>query len=148
MEGYAYANRIALYIKQQYSERGVKIYREISIGKTIIGKNRRLDILLVNEIKNLAFAIECKYQEVHGTVDEKIPYTINDLESMQMNGCVTYAGTGFSQGVLHMLEAHPRAVFCLPDDFLARSSQTKELDDVLAMHFGWWDVLVTGKIPM
>jgi hypothetical protein len=28
------------------------------------------------------------------------------------------------------------------------SSETRELDHLLASHFGWWDVIVGGKAPI
>ena len=51
---------------------------------------------------NKAFAIECKFQDSEGTVDEKIPYALDDLQALPMAGCIAYAGTGFSEGVRYM----------------------------------------------
>ena len=66
-----------------------------------------------------------------------------------MAGCIAYAGRGFSEGVLHMLRASPHAAFCLPHAEHAQSNpETRELDHLLAMHFGWWDVLVQGRTPV
>ena len=66
------------------------------------------------ERDNKAFAIECKFQESVGTVDEKIPYALDDLRALPMAGSIAYAGKGFSEGVLHMLRASPHAAYCLP----------------------------------
>jgi PD-(D/E)XK nuclease superfamily protein len=114
MTGGAYADLVAAYVSRRFACRSLKVYREINVGKTIIGKNRRIDVFCVSEITNKAFAIECKYQEVEGTVDEKIPYAIDDLQALPMAGCIAYAGRGFSPGVQHMLEASPHAAYCLP----------------------------------
>ena len=103
MTGAEYANLIAAYVARRFGARGVKVYREIRVGKSIIGKNRCIDVFCVCEVTNKAFAIECKFQDSEGTVDEKIPYTLDDLEAMPMAGCIAYAGKGFSAGVLHML---------------------------------------------
>ena len=66
-----------------------------------------------------------------------------------MEGCIAYAGKGFSEGVLHMLNASPHAAYCLPFDGQTDSSlDTKELDHLLAVHFGWWDVLIGPKRPV
>jgi hypothetical protein len=146
MSGAEYANLIAAYVARRFGARGVKVYREIRIGKSIIGKNRCIDVFCVCEATNKAVAIECKFQESEGTVDEKIPYTLDDLEAMPMAGCVAYAGKGFSAGVLHMLRASTRAAYCLPvADQGDPTADTKELDHLLAMHFGWWDVFVGKK---
>jgi hypothetical protein len=144
--GGEYANLVALYISKRFGVRGLKVYREVKIGKTIIAKNRCIDIFCVSEKSNDAFAIECKFQDSEGTVDEKIPYALDDLKALSMAGCIAYAGKGFSKGVLHMLEASPNAAYCLPvSNQTDTSPDTWELDHLLATHFRWWDVLVGRK---
>jgi len=147
--GTDYANLIASYVARRFGGRGLKVYREIRVGKSIIGKNRCIDVFCVRESDNMAFAVECKYQDSVGTVDEKIPYALDDLAALPMTGCIAYAGRGFSDGVLHMLNAAPRAAYCLPVEGQSESSpDTRELDHLLAAHFGWWDVIVAGKPPV
>ena len=144
-----YANLVAGYLSKRFAARGLKVYREIRVGKTIIGKNRCLDIFCVSDDSQRAFGIECKFQDSQGTVDEKIPYALDDLLALPMPGCIAYAGQGFSDGVLHMLAASRHAAFCLP---LAGqdepTSDTRELDHLLAVNFGWWDVLIEKKRPV
>lgn len=147
MTGGEYANLVAAYVARRFESRGLKAYREVDVGKTIIGKNRCVDILCVAADK--AFAIECKFQDSKGTVDEKIPYALDDLRATPMSGCIAYAGGGFSAGVLHMLAASPDAAFCLPVPGQTQSTtETWELDHRIAMHFGWWDVLIERKQPV
>jgi len=149
VSGTEYANLIASYLARRFGPRGVKVYREIRVGKSIIGKNRCIDVFCVRESDSSAFAVECKYQDSVGTVDEKIPYALDDLDALPMAGCIAYAGKGFSDGVLHMLNASPRAAYCLPFDGQTDSSlDTRELDHLLAAHFGWWDVIVGPKAPV
>ena len=149
MTGSAYADLVASYVSRRFEGRGLKVYREVSLGKSIIGKNRRVDVFCVCERTNQAFAIECKFQDSEGTVDEKIPYALDDLKALPMVGCIAYAGRGFSDGVLHMLEASPHAAYCLPIPEQSEPSlETRELDHLMAMHFGWWDVLIAGKRPV
>jgi hypothetical protein len=145
MTGSEYADRIARYIVANFEDRGLHVYREANLGKTIIGKNRRIDILVIEQSSRRALAIECKYQESVGTVDEKIPYALQDLAAIGMPVCLVYAGNGFSEGVLHMLAAAPVAANCLPGENLARSNETRELDVALAMTFRWWDLIVRDK---
>jgi hypothetical protein len=141
-----YTDVVASYVSLVYRLRGISVYREVFAGKSIIGKNRRLDILLVCKATNRAFAIECKYQAGQGTADEKIPYALEDISHLPIAGCVVYAGEGWSDGILAMLRASPRAAYCLPSrDGLLPSEATRELDHLLAMHFAWWDVLTQGK---
>jgi hypothetical protein len=103
----------------------------------------------VCENTNKAFAIECKYQESQGTVDEKIPYALEDLRALPMAACIAYAGNGFSQGVLHMLAASRYAAYCMPVEGQTETTlQTKELDHLLATQFAWWDVLIEKRKPV
>ena len=147
MTGTDYANLIASYVANRFGSRGLKVYREIRVGKSIIGKNRCIDVFCVRDAE--AFAVECKFQDSPGTVDEKIPYALDDLEALPMAGCIAYAGSGFSEGVLHMLRAAPRAAYCFPHQGqIVPSAETWELDHLLAAHFGWWDVLVGTRKPV
>ena len=149
MTGAEYANLVASYLSKRFGVRGLKVYREVKIGKTIIAKNRCIDIFCVSERSNDAFAIECKFQDSEGTVDEKIPYALDDLKALSMAGCIAYAGKGFSKGVLHMLEASPYAAYCLPVlNQTDTSPDTWELDHLLATQFRWWDVLLGRKSPV
>ena len=149
MSGTDYANLVASYVARRFAPRSLKVSREIRIGKTIIGKNRCIDILCVAEDSQKAFAIECKFQDSQGTVDEKIPYALDDLLALPMAGCIVYAGQGFSDGVRHMLAASRHAAYCLPTEGqIDTTADTRELDHVLAVHFGWWDVLIEKKKPL
>jgi len=147
--GADYAGLVAMYLARRFGARQLKVYREVRVGKSIIGKNRCIDVFCVCEADNRAFAVECKFQDSLGTVDEKIPYALDDLDALPMAGCIAYAGKGFSDGVLHMLNASPRAAYCLPFDGQTHSSSdTRELDHLLAAHFGWWDVIIGPKAPI
>ena len=147
--GTDYANLVASYLARRFAPRSLKVYREIRIGKTIIGKNRCIDILCVAEDSQKAFAIECKFQDSQGTVDEKIPYALDDLLALPMAACIAYGGQGFSEGVRHMLAASRHAAYCLPAPGQIESTpETRELDHLLAVHFGWWDVLIEGRKPV
>jgi hypothetical protein len=112
----------------------------------VIGKDRCIDVFVVRPDDRKAIAIECKYQDSLGTVDEKIPYALEDLDALWVPGVLAYAGKGWSKGVMHVLEASRLAAHCLPDrDSLARSRQTRELDHVLASVFGFWDLVLPAS---
>jgi len=147
MTGNEYADLIASYLVKNFSARGVTVYREVSLGKTIIGKNRHVDIFVLHAESDHALAIECKYQDSAGTVDEKIPYAIQDMQAMGMSVCLAYAGSGFSDGILHMLAGCPIAAACLPPPTLEPTRETRELDVAVAMAFKWWDLAVQNKRP-
>lgn len=147
MTGNEYATLIAAYLTRNYGPRGLAVYREVSLGKSIIGKNRRVDVFAVHNESSKALAIECKVQTTSGTADEKIPYTLQDLAAMHVPAFVVYAGPGFSEGVLHLLRSSERAAYCLPDQSLEPSTDTIELDHIVAMTFGWWQAVLRDKKP-
>jgi hypothetical protein len=147
MKGDEYADLIAAYVLQNYGCYGVLVYREVPLGKTIIGKNRRIDILCVQSATARVLALECKYQNVQGTADEKIPYALADLKAMHVPAFAIYAGNGFSQGVLHLLQASELAAHCMPEPSLEPNAATTELDHVIAMTFGFWQGVLRTRKP-
>jgi hypothetical protein len=45
-----------------------------------------------------------------------------------------------------MLAASRHAAYCLPAEGQTdTTTETRELDHLLAVHFGWWDVLIERK---
>jgi hypothetical protein len=141
--GHGFRDLIASYVHHQYSEHGLVVYREVNLGKTIIAKDRQIDVFVMRPADQKAIAIECKYQDVQGTADEKIPYALDDLAALWVPGCLVYAGRGWSKGVLHQLEASRLAAYCLPErGNLARSKTTRELDYILAATFGFWEQIL------
>lgn len=130
---------IAQYIATRYSGKGIKVYREVPIGRTIVGASRRIDIVVLEDATKRALAFECKWQGGSGSIDAKIIYALTDVGSLPMKGYVVYAGTGFSEKFIHELERDSRAVYCLPP------KNTKELDQVLALHFGWWENIINNR---
>lgn len=158
MRGHEYKQLVGRYLLRAYGERGVEVYDEVTVGTSIIGKPRRIDLLVVERRSGTALAVECKYQDSSGTADEKIPYALQDLAALRLPGVIAYAGAGFSDGVLHLLQSSERAAYCLPDTTLSplprsRSAEaihdgTWQLDHVLAQTFGWWDVILGAKAPL
>ena len=145
MTGNAYRDLIASYILATFNHHELVVYTEVSLGKTIIGKDRKVDVFVVQPRSTRALAIECKFQDSQGTVDEKIPYALGDLEAMRVPGCLAYAGEGWSRGILHTLEASPLAAFCHPGPGLDRGSRTRELDHVVAATFGLWETIIPER---
>ncbi len=159
LTGTQYRRLVARYVVAAHGDRGVQVYEEVPLGTSIIGKQRRVDLLVLGsgDQSRIAYAIECKYQDSPGTVDEKIPYALRDLEAMPLPGIIAYAGSGFSAGVLHLLQGSEHAAYCLPDSTMkpvARRSGasidcgTWQLDHALAVAFGWWDLVVGEKQPL
>ncbi len=146
MTGNQYRDLIAGYVLHNYAPHGIVVYREVNLGKTIIGKDRQIDVFVVRPSDQKALAIECKYQDALGSVDEKIPYALDDLSALWVPGCLVYAGRGWSKGVLHMLEASRLAAHCQPEKpLLARGRATRELDYLIAATFGLWEQILPAN---
>ena len=158
MEGADYRQLVGGYIFHNFSNRGVKVYTEVHVGTTIIGKDRQVDLLVLCEGNPIPMVIEAKWQLVSGTADEKIPYALQDLAALRVPSCLAYAGPGFSRGVLNLLRGSKLGAYCYPNpENMKRGAvsrrdkgpsgrfQTWELDHALALTFGWWDVLIGDK---
>lgn len=157
MTGHEYRGLIARYLLAAYGPRGLHVYEEVNVGTSIIGKQRRADLFLHVPATGAAMVVECKYQDGPGTADEKIPYALQDLAALRMPAAIAYAGRGFSEGVLHLLQSSEFAAYCLPGETLKpqarRSGETLDcgtwqLDHVLAITFKWWDIILAGKSPL
>lgn len=146
MKGHEYRDLIAGYLLRSYAGAGLEVYTEVSLGKTVIGKDRKIDVFVVHHERRQALAVECKFQDVQGTTDEKIPYALQDLAAMRVPGCLAYAGEGWSRGILHSLEASPLAAYALPDPSgLSARAATRELDHVVAATFGLWEQVLPAR---
>lgn len=142
MSGHEYRDRIAAYVHTNFSRFGLTVYTEVALGKSIIGKRRTLDVFMHDDDERRALGLECKFQGSTGTTDEKIWYSLADVEAMWIPGCLVYAGTGWSQGVLHTLEGSRHAAYCDPAEDNARTRATEELDHIIAAVFALWSEVI------
>src|SRR5205814_9387400 len=88
---------------------GLDCRRRLTVGKTIYGKDREVDVLFRDARNGNRLAVEAKYQRVTGTADEKLPYAALNLPTLPLPGVIVYGGGGFHQGALHWLCANTRA---------------------------------------
>lgn len=54
--GNGFRDLIAAYVHHQYSERGLVVYREVNLGKTIIAKDRQIDVFVMRPSDQKAIA--------------------------------------------------------------------------------------------
>lgn len=76
MKGHEYRDRIAEFIVRNFEQRGLKVYTEVSLGRSVGGTARRVDLFLLHRQQNKACIIECKLQESTGTADQKLMYAM------------------------------------------------------------------------
>lgn len=118
---------------------GLVVYTEVSFGETIIGKSRRLDVFVLREFDQQALAIECKFQKVSGTANEKTRNAPQESEALWIPGAWCTRARGWSDGVLHTLRGSKRAVYCLSQGpAMECTDETLELDHVVGR--GVWAV--------
>ena len=75
---------------------GLTVDTEVEVGRRVWGARRKIDVVLKHKETRVSLGIECKYQGVVGSAEEKIPATIQDIRAWPIRGIVVYSGTGFS----------------------------------------------------
>jgi hypothetical protein len=88
---------------------GLDCRRKLTVGKTIYGRDREVDVLFRDSRNGNRLAVEAKYQRVKGTADEKLPYAVLNQQTLPLPGVIVYGGGGFHQGALHWLCASTKA---------------------------------------
>lgn len=81
-------------------EMGQRIYtRQCTIGRDIYGKNRRVDFVLYHPVKwPQSLVIQCKWQAVGGSVEEKYPFEVLNIQQSGYPTIVLLDGGGYSKG--------------------------------------------------
>ena len=91
-------------------ELGLEVQVEVTVGRRIWGAKRRIDVVLKHPVTRLSLGVECKYQGVSGSAEEKIPATLEDIRAWPIRGIVAYSGAGFSTNMQSYLLSTGMAV--------------------------------------
>ena len=89
---------------------GLRVGRQIRVGRRLWGAERRIDLVLRHPDSGRSLGIECKYQGVSGSAEEKIPATVQDISAWPISGIVVFAGPGFSENMRAYLHSTGKAV--------------------------------------
>ena len=89
---------------------GLRVGKQIRVGRRLWGAERRIDLVLRHPDSGGSLGIECKYQGVSGSAEEKIPATIQDIAAWPIPGIVVFAGPGFSDNMRAYLHSTGKAV--------------------------------------
>jgi len=89
---------------------GLEVERQVRVGRRIWGAERRIDIIAKDPSTRTSLGIECKYQGIAGSAEEKIPATIQDIEAWPIRGIVVFAGQGFSERIKYFLLSTGKAM--------------------------------------
>jgi hypothetical protein len=97
---------------------------QVRVGRRIWGAIRRIDVVLTHPETRRTLGLECKFQSVLGTAEEKIPSTIQDIAAWPIRGLVVFDGDGFTPNMRSFLIASGKAV------------EFGDLREWLALYFG------------
>src|SRR5690606_19010197 len=70
---------------------------EITVGRRLWGARRQIDVVLTEPVTRRRLGLECKFQGIRGTAQEKIPAIIEDIASWPIDGLVVFEGPGFTE---------------------------------------------------
>ena len=88
---------------------GLEVRRQVKVGRRLWGAERRIDVVVTEPQSRRRLGLECKFQGVPGTAEEKIPTTIQDIAAWPIPGIVVFSGEGFSPYMRSFLIASGKA---------------------------------------
>ena len=91
-------------------ELGLEPIEQVRVARRIWGAERFIDVVLTHPQSRKTLGLECKFQGVRGTAEEKIPATIKDIEAWPIPGLVVFAGAGFTENMRSFLISTGKAV--------------------------------------
>ena len=103
---------------------GLEAREQYKVARRIWGAERNIDVVLRKPDTGKTLGVECKYQTVGGTAEEKIPTTIQDIDAWPIDGIVVFAGEGFTDNMRSFLISTGKAV------------EFKDLEPWLRLYFG------------
>jgi hypothetical protein len=83
---------------------------QVRVARRIWGAVRKIDVVLTQTETRRTLGVECKFQGVQGTAEEKIPSTIQDIVAWPIPGIVVFSGVGFSPNMIAFLLSTGKAV--------------------------------------
>src|SRR5688572_23677835 len=89
---------------------GLEATRQVRVARRIWGAKRHIDVVLTHPETRKTLGIECKFQAVGGTAEEKIPSTIQDIAAWPIAGIVVFCGKGFTENMKAFLLSTGKAV--------------------------------------
>ena len=91
-------------------ELGLETNEQVRVARRIWGAIRYIDVIVTHPRTRRTLGIECKYQAVTGTAEEKIPSVINDIAAWPIPGLVVFDGDGFTENMKLFLISTGKAV--------------------------------------
>jgi hypothetical protein len=117
--GPAFEAKVAKVIQQL----GLSYLRQVRMGVSIIGRQRVADFLVYDHAGK-SLGVECKYQQVSGSVEDKLVRTITDFEARPVKHILVFGGEGFSKNFKGYLLSTGKAL------------ELSQLRNYLVLYFG------------
>ena len=89
---------------------GLESRQQVRVARRIWGAVRHIDVVITHPQTRKTLGVECKFQAVPGTAEEKIPSVINDIAAWPIPGLVVFAGEGFTENMKLFLISTGKAV--------------------------------------
>jgi hypothetical protein len=89
---------------------GLEVREQFKVARRLWGAERRIDVILKDPKTAKTLGVECKYQGVGGTAEEKIPAIIQDIDAWPIEGLVVFSGQGFTTNMKSFLISTGKAV--------------------------------------
>ena len=89
---------------------GLESRQQVRVARRIWGAIRHIDVVITHAQTRKTLGVECKFQAVTGTAEEKIPAIINDIAAWPIPGLVVFAGDGFTDNMKLFLISTGKAV--------------------------------------
>jgi hypothetical protein len=103
-------DELAKAVVQTGRDLGLEAMEQVRVARRIWGAERYIDVVLTHPQTRKTLGLECKFQGVRGTAEEKIPATIKDIEAWPIPGLVVFAGEGFTENMQSFLVSTGKAV--------------------------------------
>lgn len=97
-------------VAQLAQELGLEAKEQVRVARRIWGAVRKIDVVLTHPQTRKTLGIECKFQAVTGTAEEKIPSVIEDIGAWPIPGIVVFSGEGFTENMKMFLVSTGKAV--------------------------------------
>jgi hypothetical protein len=117
-------NELKLAVVQLAEGLGLQPRPEVKVGRRLWGAERCIDVVLTRTDTGRSLGVECKFQGVAGSAEEKLPATIHDIGAWPIPGVLVFSGDGFSANMKSYLYSTGKAV------------DLSDLDDWLKLFFG------------
>ncbi|HOH76417.1 MAG TPA: hypothetical protein PLB35_04115 [Myxococcota bacterium] len=75
---------------------GLVVETQVRVARRIWGAVRQIDVVSTHPVSRLRLGVECKYQAVSGSAEEKIPAIVEDIDAWPIRGIIVISGEGFT----------------------------------------------------